>query len=193
MKLFITLLISGIFTNNIITNSLLGVDELEKSKTKTTLELIKDCGVLTALLLVCTAVTYPILKWVLAPLKAEYLSALVCVIIICGIIFGLFEFTRRFLPEIYKIVKQNSNMLVCSPIVLGLCLMNVGNELISSYPLALLYAVVSGIGFTAVSFVFMFISQRIYETNLPQSVKGLPITLIIAALISLAFGGFSGI
>ena len=193
MKIFITLLISGIFTNNIITHSLLGVEELPKCKTKTILTLLKDCAVLTALLFVSTAITYPVLRWVLAPLKLEYLSALVCVALICAVIFGVYELTKRFLPKINSIIKENGNMLACSPAVLGLCLMNLDSELITSYPQALLYSVFSGIGFTAVSLIFYMINQRIYESNLSDTVRGLPMTLIIAAIISLAFGGLAGI
>ena len=183
MKIFITLLISGIFTNNIITHSLLGVEELEKSKTKPVITLLKDCAVFT----------YPVLRWVLAPLKLEYLSALVCVALICAVIFGVYELTKRFLPKIYSIIKENGNMLACSPAVLGLCLMNLGSELITGYPQALLYSVISGIGFTVVSLMFYMINQRIYESNLSDTVRGLPMTLIIAAIISLAFGGLAGI
>jgi electron transport complex protein RnfA len=72
-------------------------------------------------------------------------------------------------------------------------LLNTGNEIITSYPLALLYSVITGLGFTLTTVIFISIHRRLAESDIPEVLRGLPMTLIIAALISLAFGGFAGI
>ncbi|MBQ5910670.1 MAG: hypothetical protein IIW94_01505 [Clostridia bacterium] len=192
MKILITLLVSGIFTNNIITFGLLGVKELEESKNQSLSSILKTCAAFTLEFLLGTIITYPVLKWVLLPLNLEFLAPLVCVALLCAVIFGAYILFKRFLPHLFGAVFGGKN-LICSVAALGLCLMNLNNDLITSYPIAILYSVIAGLGFTAVSVIFYAINSRINSSDLPRSVKGLPITLIIVSLLSLAFGGFSGI
>ncbi len=193
MKIFITLLFAGIFTNNIITANLLGINSLHYSKSKGLSTLLKSGGILTTLLLASTAVTYPVLKWVLSPLNLGYLSPLVCIILVSGLLFAVYFLSEKFLPKLYSFLQTYFKPKTALPIILGLCLLNMGNEIITSYPVALLYSVITGLGFTVTSVIFASLYKRLQQAELPDAVKGLPLTLIIAALISLAFGGFAGI
>lgn len=193
MKILMTLIFAGIFTNNIITANLLGVDYLHYNKKKGYSTLLKSCAVLTAFLFVSAAATYPVLKWVLTPLKLSYLSPLVCIILICTIIFAVYFLSNKCLPKLYSFLKTHFKPKTNLPLILGLCLLSVGNETIIGYPFALLYSVITGIGFTATTVIFSSIYKRLATAELPETIKGLPLTLIIAALISLAFGGFAGI
>lgn len=193
MKILVTLIFAGIFTNNIITANLLGIDSLHYSKKKGFSTLLKSCAVLTALLFVSSAVSYPVLKWVLTPLKLDYLYPLFCIILICAIIFAVYFLSNKFLPRLYGFLKTYFKPKTSLPIILGLCLLNLGNEIITSYPLALLYSVITGVGFAVTAVIFSSVYKRLGTAELPEIIKGLPLTLIIAALISLAFGGFAGI
>ncbi len=193
MKILMTLLFAGIFTNNIITANLLGIDSLHYSKKKYFSSVLKNCALLTALLFISAAVTYPVFKWVLAPLKLGYLYALVCVILISLILFAVYFLSGKFSPKLYSLLKTFFKTQTCLPIVFGLCLLNTGNEIIISYPLALLYSVITGLGFSLTTVIFISIHRRLAESDIPEVIRGLPMTLIIAAIISLAFGGFAGI
>lgn len=193
MKILMTLFFAGIFTNNIITANLLGIDSLHYSSKKSFSSLLKNCALLTVLLFVSSAVTYPVFKYVLAPLKLGYLSALVCVILISLILFAVYFLPGKFSPKLYSLLKTYFKPKTGLPILFGLCLLNTGNEIITSYPLALLYSVITGLGFTLTTVIFISIHRRLAESDIPEVLRGLPMTLIIAALISLAFGGFAGI
>lgn len=193
MKILMTLIFAGIFTNNIITANLLGIDSLHYSKKESFSSALKNCALLTALLFVSSAVTYPVFKWVLAPLKLGYLSALVYVILISLILFAVRFLSGKFLPKLYSFLNTFLKTKTGLPIVFGLCLLNTGNEIITSYPLALLYSVITGLGFTLTTVIFISVHRRLAESDITQIISGLPMTLIIAALISLAFGGFAGI
>ncbi len=193
MKILMTLFFAGIFTNNIITANLLGIDSLHYSSKKSFGSLLKNCALLTVLLFVSSAVTYPVFKYVLAPLKLGYLSALVCVILISLILFAVYFLSGKFSPKLYSLLKTCFKPKTGLPILFGLCLLNAGNEIITSYPLALLYSVITGLGFTLTTVIFISIHRRLAESDIPEVLRGLPMTLIIAALISLAFGGFAGI
>ncbi len=192
MSGFVTLFVAAIFTDNIVTAKLLGVDELY-DKDRSLISLLKKCGVLTALLLLSSAATYPVQKWILKPLGAEYLSAFAFALIICGMLFALYLISKSFLPKLFAFLRENSRVLACSALVLGLCLSIFQNDLVTDYWTALLYSFASGVGFTLVSLIFFAVRERLNETDLPECVKGLPITLLIASLLSLAFSGFAGI
>ena len=193
MKTLVILLISGIFTNNIITFGLLGVNELEENKTKNLLSVLKHCAFITAQFVLGTIITYPVLKFVLMPLKLEFLSALVTTVLLCGLMFVAYTVCAKLAPKLNAAIFYDAKTLLCSVSALGLCLMNLTNDLVTSYPFAILYSLIAGFGFTLVSLAFYAINERINSSDLPRSVKGLPITLIIVALMSLAFGGFAGI
>ncbi len=192
MSAVITLLAAAILTDNIVLSKLLGVTEAADEQAGL-LPLLKKCGLLTALMLITTAAFYPLDRFVLSPLEIEYLSALAAIIIICGILALVFTLSKKLLPAVYGFISQNSALLYCSAAVLGVCLSSVTYDNVTSYPLALLYAVGAGLGFTLVSVIFYAINYRMAAVELPDTVKGLPITLIIAALLSVAFGGFAGI
>ena len=193
MKILMTLIFAGIFTNNIITANLLGIDFLYYNKRKGFSTLLKNCGTLTAFLFISTAVTYPVFKWVLTPLKLGYLCPLICIILVSALLFAMYFLSGKFLPKLYSFLQTYFKPKTSLPILLGLCLLNMGNEIITSYPLALLYSVITGIGFAVTTVIFSSVYKRLGTAELLGIVKGLPLTLIIAALISLAFGGFAGI
>lgn len=192
MSSLVTLFIAAVFTDNIITAKLLGVDELYE-KDRSLISLLKKCGVLTALLVLSSAATYPVQEWLLNPLGAGYLSAFAFALIICGILFALYLISKRFSPKLFEFLKENSRVLVCSSVVLGLCLSVSQNDIVTNYWTSLFYSFASGVGFTLVSLIFFAVRERLNETDLPECVNGLPITLLIASLLSLAFSGFAGI
>lgn len=185
----LALLIAGVFTENVITSKLLGVEQIED---KITLKsLLQKCGVLSVLLFATTLVTYPVFRFILVPLGAEYLSAFCGVIIICGLIAATIVLAKRFLPSLHKFLNVNREVLTCSAVVLGLSLSFMQNELVTGYLSALVLSLSSCVGFTAVSVVFHGINDRLKESDLPECIKGLPITLTVAAFISLAFSGLA--
>lgn len=191
MSSFTTLLIAGIFTDNLLTSKLLGLENVSEKTAPT--ELLKKCGALAALLFVSSAVTYPVFRWVLTPLGAEYLYPFCAVIIICSLLAAAFFLSKRYLPAVYGFLSKYKQVLICSAVVLGLCLNAVQSDLVTGYLTALFYSFASSVGFAAVSFIFYAINNRLSDSGLPECVKGLPATLIVASFISLAFSGFAGI
>ena len=189
MKTLITVLVAGIFTSNLITYNLLGVEVLEKGRDKTLLDHLKR-GLVTAVLLVgFTAVSYPLGKWVIEPLGLGFLSSLIYIIIILGALFGITLAAEKFIPCLGKYLDAEALL----PVILAVCLLNMSSELVTNYGIALLYALICSAGYILVSVIAFAVCERLSTAELPSAVKGLPIILIILSLISLAFGGFAGI
>lgn len=189
MKTLITLLIAGIFTSNLVTSNLLGIEEIEKGRDKTLLDVFKRGLVIALLLVGFTAATYPIGKWVIEPLGIGYLSALIYILIILGAFFGIFLATEKFIPCIKKYFDAEALL----PVILAVCLLNMSSEHVTSYGTALLYAAICAAGYIVVSATVFAVCDRLKTAEIPAAVKGLPIILVILSLISLAFGGFAGI
>ena len=193
MKMLITLLIAGVFTGNIITTNLLGLEALEKGKEKSLLSQLKSGLIITSLLFVTVLITYPIGKWVISPLDIGFLTALVFLLVVCGILFGVYFAAEKYLPKISKFLKENCDIVAFVPIAFAVSLMSMAEEAVTAYHIALLYAVICGVGYTFVSLILFTVNERLKTAELPASVKGLPTTLIMLSLLSLAFGGFAGI
>ncbi len=189
----ITLLMAGIFTGNLITSSLLGIENLQNKREKSLCSLLKSDLVIAALLLVFTAATYPLGKFVIAPLELGFISALIFTLIIIGVLFGVYVAADKFLPKLSTFLKENCDTAALLPLLLAVCLMNLQTETVTDFMTALLYAFICSVGYAVVSVIFFTVNDRLKTAELPEAVKGLPITLIILSLISLAFGGFAGI
>lgn len=189
MSVFLTVLLAGIVTDNIVLSRLLGFEE--SSLSDSMLDVAKKGGLISALLLISTAATYPLLKFLLLPFGLGYLSAFVAVLVICGILALAFTLSKKLLPSVHSFLEGNRAVLGCSAAVLGVCLLSLENDYVTTYPEALVYALASGIGFTLVSLVFFAIRERMKTAELPYFVKGLPLTLLTASLLSMAMGGFA--
>ena len=189
MNTFLTVLAAGILTDNILLSKLLGYELLDNDATPLTIT--KRSGATTAFLVLSTAVTYPLINWVLLPLKLSYLSTLCSIIIICGILFGAFKLTKKFCAPISRFFEKNQKLLTCSTALLGVCLLSFENEYVTGYFSALLYILSVGVGFLLVSIIMSAIHERLKMSDLPKCIQGLPITLLIASLLSLAFGGLA--
>ncbi len=189
MNVIFTILVAGALTDNIVLNRLLGLPEA--SEEAGLLATLKRSGIVTLLMLISTAITYPVIHWVLEPIGVGCLSTLFCIIIICAILFSAFFASKKFSPTVYGILEANRSVLTCSSAVLGICLLSHQAEYIKSYPSALLYCIAAGLGFFVVSVILGSIHKRLKTAELPKALTGLPLTLLTASLLSLAFGGLA--
>lgn len=191
MDTVITLIFAGLLTDNIVLSKLFLVGKSQEKQTASSI-LIRS-GILGALMLLSVAATYPIIKWLLNPLSFGFLAPLIALLIVCGIIFSAFLLSHAFVPSLYSVLCAQREFFVCFAAVLCLNLNVFGVDYITGYPEALLYAVISALGFMLVSFIFFGLRTALSKTDIPESLCGLPMTLLIASLLSMAFGGFSGI
>ncbi|MBO5852668.1 MAG: hypothetical protein J6Q74_02530 [Clostridia bacterium] len=193
MRMIITLFVTGVFTSNLVTYNLLGIDSLHSDNKTSLSSVLKNGFVVTVVLLLSTTICQPLNNLVLSPLKLGYLAPLTFVLVIFGILLLLRVLSSKFLPKAFMFLKENIKVESVALIALGLCLIAFEYEVARGYAMSLLYSVICGVGYTVVSLMFFAINKRLAEVKLPEAVKGLPITLLIAALISLAFGGLAGL
>ncbi len=190
MSNFITLILAGIFTENIVTAKLCGLSAVSRNLGAPQ-NILKRFGFLTAMLVTFALVSFPLKRYLLPLLGVEYLEPLLSLLIVGGILFAVFKLSKLLFPCFYGFLKEQSLLLTGSAMVLCLALQPAENELVKGIFGAALYALCSGVGFMVVAFIFYAVNSRLEETDLPAPLKGLPTILLIASFISMAFSGLA--
>lgn len=183
------ILLAGILTNNMVLSKFLGICPFlgVSKKVKTAFSM---SVAVTIVMVIATAVTWPLNQYVLGS-KYNYLQTVVFILVIAAIVQLIEIFLKKYIPPIYKALGIYLPLITTNCAVLGITLLNVQDEL--AYLPSLLNALAAGLGFMLAMILFAGVRERLETADVPEFLKGLPITLIAAALVSLSFLGFSGI
>ena len=148
----------------------------------------------TVVMLLATAVTWPIYNFVLVALGMEYMQNIVFILVIASLVQALELLLKKFIPSLHKGLGVYLPLITTNCAVLGITIdvweleTTKGNFLMS---MAATLGV--GLGFLLAMVLFCGIRGRIHEDNIPRPFRGLPVTLIAASFVSLAFMGFGGV
>ncbi len=138
-----------------------------------------------------TAATYPINKYLLEPNDLEYLQTLVFILVIAALVQLVEIFLKRHMKSLYSALGIFLPLITTNCIVLGVVVLNVQRHY--NFAEAMVNSIGGGLGFMLAMFMFSGIRSRIEEANVPDFFKGLPITLVAASLAALSFQGFAGV
>lgn len=188
----VTILLAGILTENMVLSKFMGICPFLGVSKKVNTAFSMSLAVIFVMLM-ATAVTYPIYTSVLVPNELAYLQTIVFILIIAALVQLVEIILKRFIPPLYKSLGIYLPLITTNCAVLGITLLNFTNERITSYPLALFNALGAGIGFLAAMLIFAGVRSRIESSDIPEGLKGLPITLVSASIAALSFLGFAGI
>lgn len=140
---------------------------------------------------IASAVAWMLYTWLLVPLGLEYMQTIVFILVIAALVQIVEMFLKKSSPAIYNALGIYLPLITTNCAVLGVALTNVQNE----YNFA--QSVVAGFGtaagYTIAIIVLAGIRERIYLPDVPKPFRGAPIVLLSAALMSIAFFGFSGL
>lgn len=192
MSHIITIVLAGILTENMVLAKFLGICPFLGVSKKTNTALSMGIAV-TLVMLIATAVTYPIYNYLLLPNSLGYLQTIVFILIIAALVQLVEIILKRYIPPIYTALGVYLPLITTNCAVLGITMLNFTNERITNYAEAMFNALGAGLGFMLAMFIFAGVRSKLETSNVPESLKGLPITLIAAAIVSLSFLGFSGI
>lgn len=189
MKIYISILLTAILTENFVLSKFLGICPfLGVSK-----KLNMAVGMSTAVIFVMalsTAVTYPINKYILKTDYA-YLQTIVFILVIAALV-QLVEITlKKFIPALYNALGIYLPLITTNCAVLGVVLLNITKEL--NFAQSMFNAVGGGLGFMVAMVMFSGVRERMESCDIPKFLQGLPIVLIAASLVSVSFLGFTGL
>ncbi len=188
-KMIIYISFGAILMNNFVLSNFLGICPfLGVSK-----KLSSAVGMGVAVIFVMTlasVVTYLTNTYLLVPYNLEYLQTLTFILVIAGLVQFIEMFMKKALPSLYKALGIYLPLITTNCAVLGVALLNVqyGYNLWQSA----LYGATGGLGFMIATIIFAGIRARLDMNDVPKYFKGLPIALITAAFLSMAFTGFKG-
>lgn len=189
-KSLILILMSGVLINNYVLQKFLGICPFLGVSKK--FDQASGMGIAVTFVMLCaTAVTYPLQTFVLAPLKLEYLQTIVFILVIAALVQFVELVLKKFLPALHKSLGVYLPLITTNCAVLGVAINNVtdGYNFVES----MFSSLGVGLGFLFAMVLFAGVRSRIENCPAPKPFRGLPVTLIAAAIVSLAFYGFSGI
>lgn len=189
---FITVFLAGILTQNMVLSKFLGICPFLGVSKKLNTAVSMSLAVIFVMVL-STAVTYPIYDCILRPNGLDYLQTVVFILIIAALVQLVEIILKKYAKAIYSSLGIYLPLITTNCAVLGITMLNFTDEKITSYPLALLNAAGAGCGFLVAMVLFAGVRSKLENCDVPKSLEGLPITLIAASIVALSFLGFSGV
>ena len=185
--------ISAVFIENFVLVQFLGICPfLGVSKR---VETAIGMGLAVVFVMSCaSAITWLVQKYILVFLNIEYLQTIAFILVIAVLVQFVEMFLQKAIPTLYKSLGIYLPLITTNCAVLGVAIVNVTkfSAESASFLKSLFYGTFAGIGFTLAIVIFAGVRERLENSNITSFLKGMPITLITAGLISIAFMGFSG-
>jgi len=186
----IPILLAGLLTENMILSKFLGICPFLGTSKKIDTAFSMSVAV-TLVMIIATAVTYPLYAYVLTPLGLQYLQTLLFILVIAAIV-QLLEITlKKYIKSLYQALGIYLPLITTNCAVLGITMLNFTKGY--NYFDSLINALAAGLGFMLAMVIFAGVRERLDRSDIPEFLKGLPITLIAAVIVSLSFLGFAGI
>ena len=185
----VSILLAGILTNNMVLSKFLGICPFLGVSKKVNTAFSMSVAV-TLVMVIATAVTHPIYTYLLYP-NFTYLETVVFILVIAAIVQLIEVFLKKFIKPIYNALGIYLPLITTNCAVLGITMLNITDGL--NFGLSLVNALSAGLGFMLAMILFAGVRSKLDTADIPEFLKGLPITLIAAALVALSFLGFTGI
>ena len=190
MKSLILIMISGALINNFVLNQFLGICSFlgvsKQMKASASLG-----GAVIFVMTIASAVANLLYSFVLDPLGLDYMKTIVFILVIAALVQIVEMFLKKTSPSVYKALGIFLPLITTNYAVLGVALTNVQNGY--NFIESVLAGFGTALGFTLAIVLLAGIRSRINESDLPAPLRGAPIVLISATLMSIAFMGFSGL
>lgn len=190
MAQWLTILIGMILVNNYVLAQFLGICPFLGVSKKLDSALGMGIAVIFVMVL-ATAATWPIMQ-LLNMWNIAYLQTIVFILVIAALVQFVEMVMKKFLPSLHKSLGVYLPLITTNCAVLGVCINNI--DLGYGYGLSLINAFSAGVGFLLAMIIFSGMRSKLEGNNaIPVPFQGVPITMITAALLSLAFMGFGGL
>ena len=190
MKELLIILVSSAIVHNVVLSQFLGLCPFfgVSKKTETAVGM---GGALVFVITLSSFVTGLIYKFILVPSGMEYLQTIVFILIIAALVQFVEMFLKKCVPSLYQALGVYLPLITTNCAVLGVALNNV------KYEYSILESVVNGfatgVGYLIAIVLLAGIREKMEYNDIPESFQGMPIVLLTAALMAIAFFGLSGI
>ncbi|MBR0254343.1 MAG: electron transport complex protein RnfA [Bacteroidales bacterium] len=197
----ILIFVSAIFVNNVVLSQFLGICPfLGVSKKVGTA--VGMTAAVTFVIAIATLVTFLLQKYVLVPLQLEFLQTVSFILVIASLVQMVEIIIKKISPSLYQALGIFLPLITTNCVVLGVAIQVVSNEYNFGFAEgarmlglgeAMLFAIATAIGYGLALILFAGIREQLELSNVPKAFKGVPIALLTAGIMALAFMGFSGL
>ncbi len=186
----VSILLAAILTNNFVLSKFLGICPFLGVSKKLDTAVGMSAAVIFVML-IATAVTWPIQKFLLDPNDLGYLQTIVFILVIAALVQFVEIILKKYMVSLYQALGVYLPLITTNCAVLGVTILNIdeGYGFIES----MVNSLGAGLGFMLAMVLFAGVRGRIENSDIPKALKGLPITLISASLVAVSFLGFQGL
>ncbi|MCQ2480578.1 MAG: RnfABCDGE type electron transport complex subunit A [Clostridia bacterium] len=189
MSAFLMIFLTAILTENYILCQFLGICPFLGVSKKLDTAVGMSVAVIFVMAL-ATAVTFPI-NTLLVAKDLAYLQTIVFILVIAALVQFVEIVLKKFIPSLYQALGIYLPLITTNCAVLGVVLLNIQKEY--GFGQSMVNSIGAGVGFLVAMVMFAGVRERLEGCDIPKALKGLPITLIAASLVSLSFQGFAGV
>ena len=148
-------------------------------------------GAVLFVMLLATMVTYLIMQYVLVPLHLEYLQTIAYILVIAGLVQMVEIVLKKIAPSLYQALGVFLPLITTNCAVLGVAILVIQKNM--NFLESVIYSASIAIGFALALVIFAGIREQLELTGVPRGMKGVPIALVTAGILAMAFMGFNGL
>ena len=190
IKSLVLILMAGVFVNNYVLQRFLGICPF-LGVSKRSSQAVGMGIAVTFVMLVATAATWPIQKYLLDRFELGYLQTIVFIIVIATLVQFVEIILKKFIPALHRSLGVYLPLITTNCAVLGVTINNISDGY--NFLESMISSLGVGLGFLLAMVLFAGVRSRIENCPAPKAFRGLPVTLIAASIVSLAFFGFAGV
>lgn len=196
---YILIIISAVFVNNIVLNQFLGICPFLGVSNKISTAVGMSAAVVFVMTL-STLITYLVQCYILNPLNIGFMQTVTFILIIAALVQMVEIILKKISPALYQALGIFLPLITTNCAVLGVAILVVtkeftfgGNAAMLDLPQSLVYTASMAVGFGLALIIFAGMREQMDLVGVPEPFRGVPIALITAGILALAFMGFSGI
>jgi len=190
MKELFLIFIAAVLVNNFVLMRFLGICPFLGVSSRIRTAVGMGMAVLFVMVL-ASAVTFCLYHYVLAPLGITYLRTITFILVIASLVQVVEIVLQKISLKLYQALGIYLPLITTNCAILGLAILSIDNRY--NFITSVVFAIGAAIGFTVALIIMAGIRERLLLADIPTALRGTPIALVIAGLLSIAFLGFSGL
>lgn len=187
---YFVIIIGAIFVNNVVLAQFLGICPFLGVSSKVNTSLGMGMAV-TFVMAIASIAAYLLQYYVLVPLGIEFMQTIVFILVIASLVQMVEIILKKVSPALYQALGVFLPLITTNCAVLGVAILLVQKEF--NMAESVVYAVATAIGFTIAMVLFAGIREKLDLEDVPKGMKGVPVALVTAGILAMAFMGFSGL
>ena len=187
---YFAIIIGAIFVNGVVLAQFLGICPFLGVSSKVETSLGMGAAV-TFVMALTSVVAWSIQTYVLVPLGIEYMQTIVFILVIAALVQMVEIMLKKVSPSLYQALGIFLPLITTNCAVLGVAILMISKEF--NLLQSIVYSVATAIGFALALVLFAGIRERLELEDVPKAVQGVPVALITAGILAMAFMGFSGL